>query len=171
MNHQPFESWLLADELLTSEQRQALQVHVRKCADCAALMETNLALRSVRAAAPAPGFADRFRVRLEARRKAQRKRHLLGGLILVIGGLSLLSWFVWPVAARSPSEVIVIWATSLVSILTSLQTFGEIGSVLLRVATGFIPAYAWALAGTLFSGLSLLWVFSIRKFTRTPQGV
>ncbi len=174
MNHRHFETWLLEDKRLTPEENKALQSHLRTCAKCAALAEANLALHTVVMAAPAPGFASRFRVRLEARRKSQRRRYLYGGIILLLGGLSLILWLAWPVLPlvfRSPTQLITAWASALVSLISSLQVIGGIGSVLLRVAAGFIPNYAWGLTMLFFGGLSLIWVSSIQKFTRISQGI
>ena len=66
MNHQPFETWLLDDKVLTAAEKRELNSHLRTCKTCSALAETGLALRSARAVSPAPGFALRFQHRLAA---------------------------------------------------------------------------------------------------------
>ena len=108
MNHQPFENWLLDDEPLTNPQKRELQIHVRDCTSCAAIADSNLALHATRGVAPVPGFTDRFRPRLAAWRREQRRRQILGTVVLVLGGVALLYVSAGPMiaeAARSPESL------------------------------------------------------------------
>jgi hypothetical protein len=174
MNHQPFENWLLSGELLTPEHKRELQAHLRTCASCAALAETDLALRCARLTSPAPGFSARFQTRLARQRKAQRRQHIIGTIILVIGGSILLSWLSLPFWLRlvsSPAEMLGTWLSLLVFALVSLHTVGEIGSVILRLLPDFIPSYVWMISASILFGLSLLWAVSIWKLTHLSQGV
>ena len=70
MSHQPFEDWILGDEGLQEDQRQALAGHLSECAECTRLSKSLAAvertLTQSEAAAPAPGFGVRFALRLEA---------------------------------------------------------------------------------------------------------
>jgi hypothetical protein len=96
MNHRPFEDWLLEDQPLDPTQKRDLDAHLRTCETCRAIAESNLALRSARIVAPAPGFSARFQERLVLARRAQRRRTLLGTLFFSLGGLLLLAcggWF------------------------------------------------------------------------------
>jgi hypothetical protein len=43
--------------------------------------------------------------------------------------------------------------------------------VLYKVAPGFVPAYIWAVVLFAAGGWSLVWVVSLMKFTKYPQGV
>lgn len=174
MNHRPFEDWLLADERLSSEQTRELQSHLRVCASCAALAEVNLALRSAKTVSPKPGFTARWQLKLAERLQVQRKRQLLGGLILVMGTLGLLAWFIAPwlsTALRSLVEFIASWIGYLVFVVTTVQAFSQAGSVLLRVLPGFITPYMWMVIASTATGICLLWIVSIWKFSRIPQGV
>ena len=174
MNHRPFEDWLLQDQPLTPEQKHELQSHLRVCTSCTAIAESNLALHSTQKVAPAAGFAERFQARLIQRRREQRWRQAIGSLVLVIGGVGLLYWLAGPLVQemmRSPAE----WITAVVGyflfILTSIQAWSEAGWVLLRVVPNFISPSGWIVLLFMVSGLTILWMFSIRRFTRTPQGV
>jgi len=174
MNHRPFEDWMLDDTDLTPEQKLELQAHLRVCAQCAALTDVNLVLREARVISPAAGFTARFHVRLTAQRQAQRKRMVWGFLILVISGVSILSWFAWPllrVVLDSPVEALSTWLSYLLSLWFWLQAVGEAGAVLLRVIPTFVPPYFWPLAALAFIGWSLLWALSIWRFAKIPQGV
>lgn len=174
MNHRPFEDWLLEDRPLTSEQERELQSHLRVCSSCAAIAESNLALHSTRRASPAAGFAERFQPRLIQRRREQRWRQVIGSLVLVLGGVGLIYWLAGPWVQemmRSPAE----WITAAVGyflfILTSIQTFSEVGRVLLRVIPHFVPPFGWVFLSLSVGGLTVLWMVSIWRFTRAPQGV
>ncbi len=174
MNHRPFEDWLLEDQPLTSEQKHELQSHLRTCAACAAIAESNLALHSVRMVSPAAGFVDRFQTRLAEQRKAARIRQIIGTLIFVIGGLGLVYWLVGPFVQEvlhSPAE----WITTAVGyflfVLTSIQTLSEVSLILMRVIPTFISPLGWVVLISISGGLGLIWTVSITRFSRLPQGV
>lgn len=174
MDHRPFEDWLLDNTPLTIEQKRQLNVHLQACTSCTALAEVNLALKSVRQAEPASGFVARFRVRLEANKKAQRIRNIWGFVILSLSVGGLLTWVFWPVIqdlVRSPVNLLVAWTASLVSFWASLQGILRAGTVLFRVVPGFVPAYIWAIILFAASAWSVVWVASFIKFTKVPQGV
>ncbi len=174
MNHRPFEDWLLDDQPLTPEQQRELQSHLRTCASCAAIAESNLALHSTRMVSPAAGFAERFQLRLVQRRREQRWRQIIGTLVLVLGGMGLLYWLVGPIveeAIQSPAQWITTAVAYLLFILTSIQTLNEVGSILFRVLRDFISPDGWLSIGMMIGGISLLWIISIWRFSRTPRGV
>ncbi len=172
MNHRPFEDWLLNDERLTLEQKRDLQSHLRECRACSALAEVNLALRSARGMAPAPGFATRFQSRLAAQRAVQRRRVAVGATVLTVGGLAILSIILWPfvaMAIQSPTDLLVSWASAIATSTAWLEALAQASSVILRVIPGFVPAYGWMILFSLVSGLVLLWSVSLWRFTRIPH--
>jgi hypothetical protein len=174
MDHQHFENKLLNDEQMTPEENRALQSHLQDCAICSALAEANLALRNVKMAAPAPGFANRFTTRLAAQRKAQKRRYFFGGLILLLSGGGLLLWFLSPMimaTLSSPTTVLSAWVSFVVSTLSLLQLFSEVGRVVLRVATGFFPTTALTFSLSFFSLLGMYLISSSQKLLRQTQRV
>jgi hypothetical protein len=174
MNHRPFEDWLLAEEPLTSDQRADLQDHLKACPSCQSMAEVNLALHTKRVVAPAPGFTARFQSRLAVRRSSQRRRSMAGILLLVISAVALVAWLLIPYLmwmSSSPLEVFVTWITTLSLVVSSLLAYGKAGSVMLRVASGFIPVYLWVAIFALTGLAGLLWVASIRKFAPNFEGV
>jgi hypothetical protein len=171
MVHRPYEDWLLNDEKLTLEQERELRQHTSTCVACAALARANLALRSASMAAPAPGFALRFQARLEAERRVEKKRAVLGMGFLTLAGAGLLVLLVLPLLpylSVPPAELFVAWITTLVYILTTLQALGTVGSVFARALFNFVPAYAWLVAVLLFGGVS---VFSALLFQKARSYV
>jgi hypothetical protein len=174
MDHRPFEDWLLEDQPLNKDEKRQLDTHLRTCSSCAALAEVNLALKLVRPAAPAEGFTDRFQLRLAARKKTLRRRNILGFMLLTISTLSLLGWVVWPVLkdlVQSPVNLVASWMTAVVSFVASLQAIFQAGMVLFKVVPGFVPTYIWAVVLFAAGGWSMVWVVSLVKLTKIPQGV
>ena len=174
MNHRPFEDWLLNDQPLNPEDKRKLQTHLQECDHCTALAEVNLELRSVKMAAPAPGFANRFRVRLEAQRLRERRDRLVGFVVLSFASLGLAAWFTVPFLLRflgSPAEWIAAGTNFILTLVAMFEAIGELGAILLRVVPGFIPPFAWLVIVSAVSGLGLLWAMSIWRFTRLPRGV
>jgi hypothetical protein len=173
MDHRPFEEWLLEDKPLNKEERQVLQEHLRTCTSCTALSEVDLALRGARMASPVQGFADRLQVRLAAERKARRIRQGVGFTFLALGAIGMLFWISWPIlaaATHSPSGMISDLLMYLSRLFLNLRAFGQALSVVGDVMKNFIPSYVWMIIISALGGMGLLWVATLKKFTRIPQG-
>ncbi|HEY9152014.1 MAG TPA: hypothetical protein VIN60_03945 [Anaerolineales bacterium] len=174
MNHRPFEDWLLEDQHLTTEQERELQAHLRICTSCEAIAESNLALHSTRMVSPAEDFVSRFETRLIEHRKAARIRQIIGTLIFVLAGVSLLYWFASPFiqeVMRSPADWITNVIGDLLFIMASIQALSEVSRVSLHLLQDFVSPFGWFMIFFLVSGLGMLEVLSIWRITRTPQGV
>jgi anti-sigma factor RsiW len=162
MNHRPFEDWLLEDQPLNPAQKRELDAHLRTCEACRAIAESNLALRSARIVAPAPGFSARFQERLVLARRAQRRRTLLGTLFFSLGGLLSL--------IGSPADWIASIIQTVLFMYTTSLAVAEAGSIILRVLPDFMPPFVWLVLLSTLSGLGLLWSVSIWRLMRRPQG-
>lgn len=174
MNHQPFETWLLDDKVLTPAEKRELNSHLRDCKTCSALAETGLALRSARAVSPKPGFSVRFQQKLVAQKAAERRRRLWGMLVLVFGGVGLLGWFLAPFVisfVTSPVEWMISAASIFLFLFSSLQAFADLFAVMARILPDFLPPYLWMVIFSALAGLGLLWTVSIWRFARHPRGV
>ena len=174
MDHRPFEDWLLDNASLTPDQKRQLQTHLQTCSSCTAIAEVNLALKSVRLAEPAEGFVGRFQVRLAAKKKILRRRNFLGFSILAISVVGAFLWLTWPVLmdlVQSPVDLLDAWISSLLSAWTSFQAIFQAGLVLFKVVPSFLPVYIWAVILFAAGAWSLVWVASLIKFTKYPQGV
>jgi len=174
MKHRPFEDWLLDDQPLDPAQKRELDSHLRACEVCSAIAESNLALRSARVIAPAPGFSARWQERLVLARRAQHRRTLLGTLFFSLGGLILLALLAGPLLVSligSPAEWISAMVHAALFIYTATLAVTEAGSVIFRVLPGFVPPFVWLVLLSTLSGLGLLWSVSIWRLMRRPQGV
>ncbi len=173
MDHRPFEDWLLNNQILSADENRQLNAHLQACSSCSALAEVNLALKSIKMAAPAAGFAERFQVRLDAQKKALRRRNIWGFLVLTCSVISGLFWIAWPVfksLVQSPVDWLASWLSTVVSIWASLEALFQGGRVILKVLPGFIPIYIWIVVLLVAGGWSFLWVFSLMKFAKISQG-
>ena len=176
MNHQPFEEWLLEQTPISPEQKRELEAHVRTCAYCAALVKTDKVLRDLRMVSPSSGFVSRFESRLAAYKATERKRKLIGFVLLLLVGSGLLVWAASPFLAgflSSPAG----WISALVEwgvfIFTTVSASLEAGVVILNVLSGLLPPFAWMVLISGAAGVSLLWSISIWRFAQAgvPQGV
>jgi hypothetical protein len=166
MDHQHFENYLLNDTPIPREEKSAFDAHLKICASCAALAEVNRSLKNVVMAAPSPGFATRFQVRLAAQRKVQRRRHLFGLLILLFSGIGVGVWYALPFISTfflSPVALLTAWAQTLSSTISLLETLVNAMNVIGRVATGFIAPESFALVLGTLSLLIFGWMISLQK--------
>ena len=173
MDHRPFEDWLLNAQTLSAEESRQLNIHLQNCSACSALAEVNLALKSAKMAEPAAGFAERFQVRLEAQKKALRRRNFWGFLVLTLSVMTGLGSIILPVLKgliQSPVAWLASWLSTVVSIWASVEALFQGGRVILKVLPGFIPVYVWIIVLLVAGGWSLLWVVSLKKFVKIPQG-
>jgi len=169
MVHQPFEEWLLNDEILTSQQEKDLQTHLRSCPACSALFRANLSLRAVPVSKPAPGFACCFEARLAAERVNQRRRVAIG-LVMLIGAGGFLIWRillpVFPFLRLEPLQLVWPWFGSLTYFALALRTVSALGTALFNVFTQAIPVYLWWAGLAIFSFAAYAWQFSLHKVTK-----
>ena len=169
MDHRPFEDWLLEKETLGEDKKQQLNAHLRDCAACRALAAVELALESAPTAAPANGFSDRFQVRLAARKKTVRRRNFWGFLFLTLSVVALLVRTTWPVlrpALESPVDLLGSWASGLITLWASLMAMFRASAVVVAV----VPPSVWVAVLFAAACWSLLWLFSLLKFSQGPQG-
>lgn len=174
MNHQPFETWLLDDKVLNPSEKRELTSHLRECKNCSALAETGLALRTSRVVSPVPGFALRFQHKLALQKNAEQRRRLVGLIVFILSGVGLVGWLAAPFVISvltSPVEWLISAAGIFLFMFTSLQAFSEIITVMARMLPNFLPPYMWMVILSGLAGMGLLWVVSIWRFARRPQGV
>lgn len=174
MNHQPFEEWLLEEIPLAPSEKRLLDAHLQECPSCLALAEVSVALRSARSVAPSNGFVKRFRQRLAARQQAQRRRFVLGLLLLALIVLGILLGFSWPflnVLFADPGRAILSWVSRFMTFCLTLQTLFATLQVLVRVGISLVPSSIWAVTFLLLSAMCSIGIASLAKVTRIPQGV
>lgn len=90
MSHQPFESYLLADTLLSQEEQSSLNQHLKDCERCRALSQglndIDTVFQHSPAPLPAPGFTQRWQTRIAAHQQSRQIRQFW---LLAVGMLAL----------------------------------------------------------------------------------
>jgi hypothetical protein len=170
MEHQPYETWLLNDERLTAEQQRDLRRHTASCLQCAALARANLSLRAAPVARPASGFSQRFARRLAAERQIQRRRTVIGLLLLTLVSSGLIYWLISPLLpylSLSPTQMFVTWVSALLYLSNTAQALGTLGGVFSRLAFGLVPPSLWVVFLVTALGSGALWVTLLRKTNKT----
>ena len=174
MNHQPFEDWLLNGKSLEPEEDRQLRIHLRDCKACSTLAEVTSALESPRMSSPVNGFIDRFQVRLQARKRALRRRNFLGFLLLTLVVVAFFLWIsllvVRPVF-MSPADFLTEWVSRLLVLWTSFQAVESIFRMVMGLVPGFVKVGVWLLIILGAAGWTLVWFVSMKKFAGLPQGV
>jgi predicted anti-sigma-YlaC factor YlaD len=180
MKHQPFETWILLDETLTSEQTRQLEDHLHTCEHCRQLRDAWIGAQTLmgesQALEPALGFTQRWEERLHLeRRKQLLNRHQWHAwiiLILIANVVSILAVVLgiqFFATYDSLAEVLLIWVYRIASFLTVVNVLQNFISTLLSVIPGLLPTGGWvALAGVLITGM-LLWIVFMASLVKIPR--
>jgi predicted anti-sigma-YlaC factor YlaD len=170
MNHQPFETWLLAEETLPPEQSRALREHLQTCEACQGLerswSDVAQIFQKPQLAAPVPGFTERWQARLAAERRKRQQRNAWGmlaitgsialGLLILLGAQSLALF-------QSPEQLVMYLVYRLVSLYFLAQSsFSNLPEVL-RPLIGVLPLAFVPFALGLISILGVLWIVAYQK--------
>ncbi|GAB4522760.1 MAG: hypothetical protein Fur0018_04920 [Anaerolineales bacterium] len=166
MNHQPFETWILADEPLNWQERISLENHLSACDDCRTLstawQEMNAFMRTAPTPQPAPGFSARFQARLEAQ-QARHNWHQAWLLILLyVGGMLIITGFFLAfllLALHSPVDFIIAGLHQSMRLIVLLKAIAD---TCLTLAAFLPPAWWLGILETLVACV-LLWLCSLRK--------
>jgi len=172
MKHQPFDMWLFEEEALSPDQGRALAEHLESCEHCRTLAAAWSAVEgqilSTSQIEPAPGFTQRWRVRLadDNRRSGQRQ---LGAVLLsmTVGLVTLTLLFgaqLLPLL-KPAIPIITQWFSKIVGVIGHLNLVREILGVLFKIMVEDIPmVYRVALPISL-AGLSALWIVSLHRLS------
>jgi anti-sigma factor RsiW len=171
MSHQPFEDWIVGDEALTLEQRQALEAHLGDCPACAGLA-TSLAavertLGEAQTVVPEAGFGLRFAQRLEQRRVRDARRQAWGTFAAAVFAAALLAT---PMALRlgaewtSPGEMLVQMLIRVYDLWVGLRVAGGFTRAVVSNLSEIVPP-AWVLGFlTACLGMGAVWMAVLYRF-------
>jgi hypothetical protein len=177
MDHQPFETWLMSEERLTTEQESSLQAHLQNCPRCQNLekawsqVESFLVEKPV--VLPAEGFTRRWQARLmisQIAQQAQQAQHeRRTAWIFICATLSLAVVLLVFMAIRtlnsfdSPAGLLVSGLTLFAGLTASITVLQDFGVILLNFLSGFLPPAWWLGLFAIISLLCVLWVESLRR--------
>lgn len=172
MNHHQYADWLLVGEQeLSLEQSRELHAHLEQCEQCrtlaSALIKMESAIKEADLASPAPGFADRWQIRLEESKQHLYRRQILLTLVLLFGGLILLigvmAGWLWP-WLRSPDLLFYTWVYQLFTMYSYADSLQNLVSNLFGFSSGIVPWVTVIFGIGLMSEVFVLWFVSIRLF-------
>lgn len=90
--HQPFEDWILSEDILAENDLQALQRHLRECAQCRSISQgwqaARQSLQEAGMQSPASGFANRWKAL--ARRRLETPSPTQAWIFLAATGIGSL---------------------------------------------------------------------------------
>lgn len=169
MSHQPFETWMLDQNNLTTEQEAALQAHLANCADCRKIQTgwqaAHLSLKSVRMSRPAPGFSHRFSASLAERRALQAHRRQVRNLILglslgLIATAALLAAVIFTFS--SPAEMLV---NGVEAITVGINRWNQVTHVFMAALQQPIFLVIWILITCGVSFVACVWFFTLWRIS------
>lgn len=172
MSHQPFETWLFAQDELTRDQTDDLRAHRAECPACdslaRALGEAEVELRAVQPHRPAAGFAVRWLERQQRaadRRQARQAWWALGlaaGLALLLTAVLALGVIASP--AELPArglQIVAGWLADTSLAWGLISAFVGTLPVPVTLASGFSLALG-LMAGLV--GLAAAWFVFMQRF-------
>ncbi len=180
MSHQPFETWLLLDEPLGSQQKLHLQAHLRECGQCRTLSNTltemDDLLQSSTSPSPAPGFTNRWYSRLSSQRQKRQQSRLWIFTLSLLGLGSLLT-----LVLLLHSLINMNWTYVFSLFIVNISLFAARVRDLLTIITSLIDAYPILVPITVVFGTGILSVMAalvvvwfgsiIRLYQPTQEGV
>lgn len=180
MSHQPYETWLLLDEPLETQQKGQLQAHLSECRQCRALSNTlieidNL-LQSSTSPSPAPGFTNRWYSRLSTQRQRRQQNRLWFFTLSLFGLGSLLT-----LALLLHGLMNMNWTYVFSLFIANISLFAARVRDLLSVIASLVDTYPILIPITVMFGIGILsvmaalvvaWIGSIiRLYQPTQEGV
>jgi hypothetical protein len=174
MSHQPFETWLLSEEPLDTDQAEALQAHLSGCKVCQQLAgnwsEVHRFFRTVAPLQPAAGFTARWHARLTADRLQERirrqRRQSWWAFVFTAGMALLLLVFLAVLVAlvyESPEQLLFAGVFRIAEALSVANLVQELLFTLPYFFITVIPPFWWAVIAAMLALLCLLWMLSLRR--------
>lgn len=172
MNHQPFENWILDDDIeLSQDQWSELQHHLKICQRCQRLYHNWQTAKSFLAASPAVspplGFAVRWQKGLADKRIAQHKKQVRKIFFFLILGIFITSvmLLIYAITSSGLSNTLTTIIKEMVTLTLSVITIVRVVRPLLEILPPVIPIGAWALFTTTFTVMALAWLAAIWRVT------
>ncbi len=179
MSHQPYEKWLLSEEVISQQDKESLKIHLQECKSCQDLhyawqaVEQEFAINAQ--VEPQSGFDQRWEIRLEKTRETRRQKRITVSIGITLG-FSLLA--TWSILLADLTNF------SLSSFLGNLfATLGQFVSRIIHILRGvesLFRAFPLAIPISAAIGVSLMavvtlllafWTASLFKIYQPKQGV
>lgn len=172
MKHPQFEALLFEMDQLGREDRMVLEAHLQECEHCNAVAtswnDLEGKMRSARLMEPVTGFTDRFRERLVVYKRRKQDRLTLAVILAILISLIIVTvFFGAELLTFVPSAISFLLKSinGLVRLGGLLTILRDFALVLIEGITQSLPAGLLLAISTVTSGLALVWVFSIYRFS------
>jgi anti-sigma factor RsiW len=169
--HQPFETWLLDEAELTSEQQHELREHLEACSRCAALRpawrQVHYLIQSSPIVEPAAGFNQRWRTGMAERRVAQQRRQVRRFLSGAVFGslVSLLLLVSQILMSESPLNLMVMTFRNIIHFANEISQTQAIALTWLRTLPPILPLAGWIIISASFSVIAVIWAISVWRIS------
>ena len=169
MGHQPFETWLLDEQDLSTAEKQKLGAHLESCPECMALRTnleaTGLLLKTAAVVSPRPGFTERWKATQMERRALQHRRQnrvfflsSVAGAVVCLGGL----YAILRMTNFAFSDLLVFLAR----IAAGIIGFFNEARVFLGVnVSGPLSLIFWILVSSGFCLLVFIWIYALWRIS------
>ncbi len=174
MNHQPYESWILDNPPISTEEKRELEQHIKVCPECSrlqkgwGLVEQSLQSRQIQ---PAPqNFTHKWSASLERRKREQEKKQARTLVIALCSGafaiLIALAIFFLP-----DFSLISLIASFISTMATFFGGIEDFWSILINLAQAVSPATlivtilivsSWVILACFTLGLSI-WKIAFKR--------
>jgi len=175
MNHQQFESWIFEQNDLSSEEKNALENHIRQCSTCNDLNNKwqviDQHLHSLSDLSPAVGFTQRWKTDLaERKQQAQRKNTVkILFILLMVAIILFFSLLFIYYKNTSPIEIVSNLIQMFLQISIRLNIIKQSLIPLFNSLPVFVPLLGWLLLSSGFFLLVISWLLLIWRVS--TQGV
>jgi len=180
MDHQPYESWLVADEPLLPDEESSLQEHLQSCESCSQLqtswqeVEGLFGERTI--VHPKPGFTERWQIRLSQELYLENERQQRRASWIFLGSTTGAAFFILVILAirffstvQNSTEVF-ISGMAFVAGLLNLTNGIQVALVpLLEVFIVSVPTLWWLYLVISACLLTLALTFSTLRILRTRK--
>jgi predicted anti-sigma-YlaC factor YlaD len=172
MNHQLYEDLMTDTRPLSAAESLSLADHLRECPQCQstsnAVTEVETLFHRAESIEPRAGFTNRFGSRLALRRARAARRQHFATLFAASAALLVVTFFF---GFELVNFGISASATTLKAVLKLMDVAGYLSLaarfiwVLVENSIGRIPVVFWLLVSYVMSGLCVIWLASLYKFS------
>ncbi|MCC6146003.1 MAG: hypothetical protein IT308_00390 [Anaerolineaceae bacterium] len=171
MKHQPFENWILDDDLeLSQEQVSALKKHLEDCSYCQELdknwQAATMLLVTRPILSPSSGFSLRWQDQFVAKRLLQQKKQVRKTFLFVFLGIFTTSILLMLYLALTAdlAHTLVTLTKGIINLSFSFIKVAQVVKPFLNSLPTVIPVSAWMFLTTTFVTLTFAWFVAVWQF-------
>ncbi len=167
MNHQPFETWIFAQEDLNEADRLALQQHLEACQACRSLQEKweslHEELQAPAMLAPRAGFTRRWKAGLAEKRLREQRRQAWKVFLTFSGATTavVLVMIAYALLTSTPAEWVQAAMRTVTETVGTYSAVRELTTAWMNLTPLGLNIVIWIALGVTFCILAFIWVYAI----------